>query len=262
MRYLTLFLCLFCTISYADPHSITLKLPAVKDNIHLYYHELLQRSLALIGVELVIEIPTEHIPQKRMVKMVEKDQLSLIWLIQTDERDKKYGYIDVPLTNGLIGHRVLLIPKGSQRYYQSISDLSELQKSGLVGGLGMNWYDEKVWKANDLPVYIQDGEWRALYEMLSGSGEVNYFPRGVTEVVNEALFNPQLEIEKSLLLVYERDFRFYLSESATRYQPVLERALQHARKTGLIDEMVAKYWRNDFEELQIDSRTRIELRSP
>lgn len=262
MRTFPLLLLLLCNSAFAQIDAITLTLPSQKDNTHLYYHELLQRSLALVNVQLNIQTLDKHIPQKRMVKMVERDQLSLMWLIQTGERDAKYGYIDTPITNGLIGQRVMLIPKGSQKQYQRISTLADLQKSGLVGGLGINWYDEKVWKANGLAVFTQDGEWRELYQLLTANGKVNYFPRGVNEIKNEALFNPHLEIERSLLLVYERDYRFYLSESAEEYRLILNQALEKALAVGLVDELVEKYWKQDLEQLSISTRTKIMLKNP
>lgn len=79
----------FSTSAFANHQTITLVLAAQNDNGHAYYHELLARALADQGISLVVETPYTHLPQKRVVKMVENNQLSLTWLLETPERNKK-----------------------------------------------------------------------------------------------------------------------------------------------------------------------------
>ncbi|EJE8669598.1 hypothetical protein M5204_002669 [Vibrio vulnificus] len=246
----------------AQPKTLTLVLPTQLDGSHLFYHELLRQSLDSIGVKLTIKTPFEHIPQKRLVKMVENNQLSLMWLLQTKERDAQYPYVNAPVTNGLIGQRVLLIPKGAQPQYDSINSLDELRQSGLTAGLGYAWYDVDVWLQNDLPFYEQDGEWRMLYHKLSTQGSINYFPRGVNEVMAESRLNPQLEIEQHLLLIYQRDFRFYLSEGAKQHKALLERALIKAEKSGLLQRLIDQYWATEITQLQLNKRKVLKLVTP
>lgn len=263
MRWFACVLLFFHCASVASPtKSITLILPTQLDGTHLFYHELLSQSLAAIGVTLEIRTPFEHIPQKRLVKMVENNQLSLMWLLQTRERDQLYTYVDAPVTQGLIGQRVLLIPKGAQSRYDAINSLEELRQSGLTGGLGVAWYDVDVWRHNRLAFYEQDGEWRAIYDKLSQQGPVHYFPRGVNEIMAEARLNPHLEIEQHLLLVYQRDFRFYLSEEAKAYKPILEQALNQAVKSGLLKALIDQYWATEITQLQLKERRVIELATP
>lgn len=150
--------------------------------------------------------------------MVESNRLSLTWLIETEERNQRYVPVRVPLTNGLIGKRVLLIPPQLQNEFNAIRNLKDLQDSGLIAGMGMQWYDVAVWQANQLPVHLEDGEWRSLYSKLTPKGDVNYFPRGMTEILAESTQNPHLAIEQRLLLNYEKDFYFYLSDEAASYR--------------------------------------------
>ncbi|WP_354668140.1 hypothetical protein [Vibrio hepatarius] len=214
------------------------------------------------GYAVTIDIPKEHIPQKRAIKMVESGQLSLIWLIGTEERNQKYIPVKVPLTDGMIGKRILLIPSSLKHKFSEINSLEDFQKSGLVAGLGVNWYDVDVWKTNQLPVYLEDGEWRSLYSKLTANGAVNYFPRGMTEILGEAKQNPHLSIEQHLMLVYEKDFYFYLSKSAASYHPAIEKALKEARKTGLMAELIKKHWQHTFEQIKPEQRVTIKLSLP
>ncbi|WP_100752272.1 hypothetical protein [Vibrio salilacus] len=261
MKLWSILLSLVAMHSFAKD-SLTLTLASQLDNGHAFYHELLYQALTREGYLVKIIVPSEHIPQKRVVKMVKRDQLSLTWLIATPERDAEYPSINVALTNGLIGKRVLLIPPGLQSQFDQIDSLQTLRDSKLVAGLGINWFDVDVWNFNSLPVYQQDGEWRSLYWHLTEKGPVNYFPRGLNEIGLEAAQNPHLSIEKHLLLVYQRDFKFYLSPQMAKYKPVLEQALLRAQQDGLIDELVDKYWGESFKTLQPEQRIVINLAQP
>lgn len=261
MRLFTFLLLAFATQAGAK-QSITLTLASQLDNGHNFYHELIYEALTQQGYQVTINLPSKHIPQKRVVKMVESNQLSLTWLLQTPERDAKYLSIDVPLTNGLIGKRVLLIPPALQPKFDQITTLQALQKSGLVAGMGVDWFDVDVWLSNGLAVYKEDGEWRTLYSRLSVYGEVNYFPRGMNEVGAEAASNPHLAIEQALLLEYDRDFRFYLAPNMAQYRDDIERALKAAQTSGLIDQLIKKHWGEVFDQIKPEQRTVIKLQLP
>ena len=65
-----------------------------------------------------------------------------------------------------------------------------------------------------------------------------------------------------MLLIYERDFWFYVTESYSEIQPVLEEALINAKETGLMDKLIRKHWAGDFEKLNYDQRIKIHLKTP
>ncbi|MBF4333102.1 hypothetical protein EAY19_24835, partial [Vibrio anguillarum] len=58
---------------FASEMSLTLHLPTLQNNTHVYYHELLQKSLEEQGVKVNIIITPDHVPQKRISKMVENN---------------------------------------------------------------------------------------------------------------------------------------------------------------------------------------------
>ncbi|MDA0116587.1 hypothetical protein [Vibrio sp. T11.5] len=261
MRLIGFILCVICQSVFAK-QEVVLILPSQMDGGHTYYHELLYQSLSDSGYSVTIRVPQEHIPQKRSIKMVASNQLSLTWLLATEDRNNEYVPVKVPLTDGMIGKRILLIPPQLQSEFNKINNLNDLQRSGLVAGLGIQWFDVDVWNVNQLPVYLQDGEWRDLYSKLSLKGKVNYFPRGMTEILAESSQNTHLAIEQRLILTYEKDFYFYLSEQAAHYQPIIEKALLQAKQSGLMDRLLKKYWQVTYEQIQPDQRVVINLRLP
>jgi hypothetical protein len=71
-----------------------------------------------------------------------------------------------------------------------------------------------------------------------------------------------LDIEERLVLIYNRDFIFYLSKPAAQYKEILEKALKQAKKSGLIDKLIHQYRVRDFNTLHLDKLIQIRLKIP
>ena len=178
----------------------------------------------------------------------------------------KYIPIEVGLTNGLIGKRILFIKSGDQHLYDNVNTLDDFRQLNLVGGIGKNWFDVNVWKANNLQYKEQSGNWKSIFKMIPKGHSYNYFSRGITEIIVESQQYPDLDIEQHLVLIYDRDYRFYLSKngknSGEPYRALLSASIKKAKKSGLIDRLVSKYWGSDFETSSYDQRTKIYLKTP
>lgn len=233
-----------------------------EDNSHEYYQQLLEQSLAAIGQPIPLQL-TEPLPQKRATEMLAANKISLLWMLQTAERDAKFVPVEVDLTNGLISQRILLIrPQDAERFAQ-VRTVDDLRQLAAVGAFGKGWFDAKVWEYNQLPYLEVDGDWSVIYAMVAnGQRGLDYFSRGFTEVRADATAHPKLMIEEHLVLVYARDFRFYLAPAAAHYRPVLEQALTQARDSGLMDELIRAFWAEDFALLSWEARHQIQLATP
>ncbi|GDY27326.1 MULTISPECIES: hypothetical protein [unclassified Agarivorans] len=256
-------LCLVSAQAYAA--TVELRLPAYSDDSHIYYHELLEQALIEAGHTPVIDVPSSNLPQKRAESMLRNGQLSLVWLLASEERnqDPSLVAINMGLTNGLIGHRLLLVPRSEVDAYRFVRSLEEFRDLNKTGGFGKNWFDVKVWQANQLKTVEVDGEWRRLYKMVANHKRgIDYFSRGFTEIVNDSLQHPYLAIEPYLVLQYQRDFQFYVSSSEPELAPIIEEALKKAEDSGLLDKLIEEYWREDFDLLNYRKRVVIELTTP
>ncbi|OZG75208.1 hypothetical protein BTA51_02145 [Hahella sp. CCB-MM4] len=227
-----------------------------------YFVDLLEQSLKAQGYDVSLRV-IEELPQSRVVYMVTHGDLSLTWLLQTKERDESLVPVHVGLTNGLIGHRVLLIPPEAQSLYDQVNSLADFRTLGKVGVFGKDWFDVKVWKYNQLKYFEREGSWEKAYKQVaSGNRGVDYFSRGIFEVVEEADQHPYLKIEEHLLFVYDRDFLFYLSSSAAHYKQIIEESLIAARDSGLMQALINKHWETSFDRLALDKRVRLNLNTP
>lgn len=246
----------------ASAADVTLKLASLPNGNHKYYHRLLEESLKATGNNVKITVE-DNLPQPRIVSYLDDGNLTLHWMLQTKERDAKYVAVDHKLTQGLIGQRVMLVPKGDEAAYSKVKTLDDFKATGKVAGLGKGWFDVGVWNESGLKVTEQGGEWKLLYSMIaSKSRGIDYFPRGANEIVAEAKENPNLGIEQHLLLVYPRDFVFYLSKPNAALKPVIEAALKQAEKSGLQKKLIDEYFGPSIASLGMDKRTKILLKNP
>ena len=241
---------------------ITLKLATLPNGNHKYYHNLLVESLKAAGHTVKI-VTLDNIPQPRIVAYIDSGNLTLHWFLQTKERDEKWVPVTHKLTQGLIGKRIMLIPKGEEGVYAKVSSLDDLKATGKVAGLGKGWFDVGVWNESGLKVWEQAGDWKQLYPMIAVKNRgIDYFPRGANEIAVEAKDNPNLAIEPRLLLIYPRDFSFYLSKPNAALKPVIEAALVQAEKAGLQKKLIDEYFGPSVTTLGLDKRVVINLKNP
>nr|WP_321259531.1 hypothetical protein [uncultured Pseudodesulfovibrio sp.] len=249
------------TTNKAHADYLTIRVPAHSDGLHNYFVDLLTTALAKAGHLAVIEQVTD-IPHLRERTMLEKGKLSVLWLVQSQQRDKRYFPVPVGLTNSMVGKRVLLVPKSQKEAYKDVKNLRDFKALNKVGGFGSQWFDVSVWKANDLP-YMEVPQWRLLYNMVAEESRgVDYFSRGINELNDQADLPPDLVIEPHIMLVYDRDFIFYVSPTRPKLAKILRSAIAEAKESGLIDQLIKKHWAKNFERLKPDTRTIIPLHTP
>ncbi|MBF0312754.1 MAG: hypothetical protein HQK50_04585 [Oligoflexia bacterium] len=213
----------------------------------LFMQELLEESLKSAGFIPKINSLGDNVTTQRVLTMLERDDaVNIHWLIRSKERDDKYIPVEVGISGGLIGQRILLIPAEEQHAYGQVKNLEDFRKLNKVAGFAKGWFDVDVWKKNDLKFYEKDGSWDPeLYLMVAAKNRgIDYLSRGVNEIIKESTL-PQasgLIIEKKLLFVYDSDFIFYLSKSGGKYKKDLELALNKAKRSGLMKKIINKYF--------------------
>ncbi|BDQ37579.1 hypothetical protein SYK_19390 [Pseudodesulfovibrio nedwellii] len=267
MHFPRIFIIILILVSFTTtPHTahadyLTIRVPAYSDGIHSYFVDLLTTALSKAGHLAAIE-QVSDIPHLRERTMLETGELSVLWLVRSQKRDKRYFPVPVKLTNGMIGKRVLLVPRDQKEDYKDVKTLRDFKELGKIGGFGTQWFDVGVWKANDLP-YLEVTQWRLLYRMVADESRgVDYFSRGINEVMDEVENHSELVIEPHIMLVYNRDFIFYVSPTRPQLAETLRSALEEARDSGLVDQLIKKHWGKTFELLQPETRTIIPLHSP
>tara|TARA_R110001583_G_scaffold21088_1_gene80252 strand:- start:18080 stop:18895 length:816 start_codon:yes stop_codon:yes gene_type:complete len=266
-RRLALSICsLLFLVTSAHSDHLTLYVPIMDDSPqqHLFFHDLLNRALKEAGHELTLV--SKKLPQLRIKKYMDEGELSIFWALESAALNKKYIPIKVGLTDGFIGKRVLLIKEGDQFLYDSVKNLNDFQQLNLVAGMGRGWFDVDIWEKNQLKYKESSGNWKSIFKMIPYGRDYHYISRGVNEIISEATQYPDLEIEKKLVFIYDRDFYFYLSKTGTHsgneFKNIIEKAMINAEKSGLIKKLNEKYWPDVLKQLNYDSRIKIHLEMP
>jgi hypothetical protein len=251
------------TIAKADP--IKLRVPDVSTTD--YVVDLLTVSFAKIGRSVeFIRVDADFNMARQMVLFESGAGLDLIWRGENPELKKKYLEVEIDITNGLKGYRVMLIHPKDRALYRNAKSLEEFQALGTVAALGAGWNDIDVWRRNGLELQEFKGVWNpVIYQLLAiGDRGIDYFPRGIIEIGGEAALHPNLIIEPHIGLVYANDFRFYVTRANKELHDVLRRALKISQKDGTLLKILKQANPDvyDSEKINIEGRTIIELEMP
>lgn len=236
-----------------------LRAPSSAEGNHVFYHELMIRAFAAEGTDMrILALPDP--PKARLGMMLAKGELSIAWMVQTATRDRTYVPVIFPLTGGLVGQRVLMIRPQDQKLFDQVRTLDDLRRLRLLAGLGRDWAERDIWRQNGLAMTSPSGDWRRLFDMLSiGGRDVDYIPRAMSEILIDAPAHPDLAVERRLLLVYDRDVRFYLSPQAAHLAPVLERGLRKLREDGVLAALHEKHFGPARAIMQVERRIVLHL---
>ncbi|MEW6996103.1 hypothetical protein AADZ86_00145 [Colwelliaceae bacterium BS250] len=227
---------------------------------NLFFHELLTTALENDGHSVKLnEVAIAHFEAAQKLK---SGAISIFWMLESKQRDDEFIGIEAGLTNGLIGKRVLLIRRSEQQLFKQIRNIEDLRQLDYIAGLGKDWFDVKIWEANNLPYETLRGNWQIMFEMFANNYAFDYLPRGINEITDDADNHAELMIEQNLVFIYDLDMKFYLSLERGEYQLIIQKALTKADKDGLINALVNKHWSKNIEKLNYDKRIQIKLEVP
>ncbi len=189
--------------------------------------------------------------------------INLIWVSMSVHDERRLRPIRIPIYRGLIGYRVLLIRKDRQPDFDKINTLDQLKT--MTGGQGFGWVDTGILR--DAGLHIETSTYDSLFEMTQ-AGRIDYFPRGVVEAGLELqarhATDPDLVVERHLLLVYRSDFIFYTSKRDEQLAQTIEAGLRAAYRDGSYERLFRSfsYIRQALDEIRPGRRTVIYLDNP
>lgn len=169
--------------------------------------------------------------------------------------------VTVPLLNGFMGYRILLIRKEDQPRFQSIKTLEDLTR--LPMGFGKGW-EGHVYKYNGFTV-AEPLTMDSLLKMLAGK---RYFfvPLSAIEIDDhyeiEGTKVDNLVPEQSLLLYMPMPVYFYVSPEYPELAERLTLGMERARANGQMDAIFDAHFGARLKRLGMAKRTLIELSNP
>ncbi|MEM5389904.1 hypothetical protein VSR68_41265 [Paraburkholderia phymatum] len=169
---------------------------------------------------------------RALAELASGTTINLHWTSMEAQAERGLNVVHIPIHRGLIGYRVFLIRQDRQADFDRIETLEDLRLMTGVQGLG--WIDARIMRNAGLRVQTPS-TYETIFRMLEGR-RVDYFPRGVIEAYPELesrrATEPDLAVEKSLLLAYRSDFLFYVSPNHRELAATIERGFTAAWRDG------------------------------
>ena len=203
-----------------------------------YYWDLLDAALKITtdryGPYTLATSPKVMNAARAELFLVNSTEITVTARTTSAEREKALLPIRIPVDKGLTGYRLFLIQQETQQRLSRVRTFTDLKAFSI--GQGNQWVDTDILRASGLTV-VTGGNYDTLFTMLS-AGRFDAFSRGVNEIGKEwsagKVSNPQLAIEKDLLLYYPlpRYYFFSRTPEGERLAKRVEGGLTALKKSG------------------------------
>jgi len=226
-----------------------------------YPVRLLKMALTRAGADHTLESTSVMMRQNRgLAELRNGRAIDVMWTMSSQQRERDLLPVRIPLDMGLIGWRLLLIRKRDAARFAAIRKQAELQ--ALDALQGHDWPDTDILRANGFKVQTAS-DYAGMFKMLE-SGRVDYFPRAVFEVWNEAeAFAAQdLMVAPGLALHYPAAFYFFVNKSNTTLATAIQRGLESMLADGSYERLFRDYFGDMVSRSGLDARRVFELRNP
>lgn len=186
--------------------------------------------------------------------------IEILYTMTSKTREMVLQPIRIPILKGLGGHRVSFVRMGDEDIMANAKLKSDLKQYTFVQGA--DWPDTKILKANGLNVKTSQS-YNNLFQMLV-DGEVEAFPRAVTELWGELRENYNLDIavEKFVVIQYPSAFYFFVNKNNQKLATRIEKGLNQAIEEGTFDTLFNVYNQHYVRNLNLKNRTYIKLNNP
>ncbi|MDX1738674.1 MAG: hypothetical protein R3261_10585, partial [Alphaproteobacteria bacterium] len=153
--------------------------------------------------------------QERLLKAMEHGNANfdLFFTGYSKDREERFLQIDIPLTRGLLGHRIFIIHKDTMPIMENINTLADAT-SRLSIGSGTGWPDTLVFEKAGF--HVVSAAYANLWPMLN-NGRYMAFNRGLNEAYIEIKQKqptyPDLVVDDNIMIAYKFDYFFYMNKS-------------------------------------------------
>lgn len=208
-----------------------------------YFHSLLEEALSYsdeaMGPVVLENVNFEH-GQNRTFRLLNvPGELDVTYSMTSPEREVAYIPIKVPLLDGLLGKRQLLVKKSNAEAFE---DVTEEELKLMVGCQGDNWPDSDILESNGYALYRAE-HFESLFHMLE-RGRCDYFPRGINEILYDyQKFNGrygELHMVDNVMLRYHAPVYFFVGRHNEALAKRIEFGLKIMEEQGVIKQRLAQ----------------------
>jgi ABC-type amino acid transport substrate-binding protein len=166
--------------------------------------------------------------------------INIAWSATSAEKEAALLPLRIPLRKGVLGYRVALISKENQAKISQVKSLADLKQ--LTIGQAADSVDVKLYQANGFTVVT--AKYDDLLKM-TNAGKIDLFPRSIREGFAEqerhAKENPNLAVEKSLLIYYPWPYYFFFNKADTALHKRIDVGIRRMMRDGSFEAIFTKY---------------------
>jgi len=230
--------CILCLgslqASASERVKVHLGLLGAGEQVFAYEISVLKLALAHCGCDTDLEIEVLTMPQERAFLELESGRSSFNVFFSgfSAEREARFRQIDIPLSRGLLGHRIFITTDRFAPALADIGDFDSLKQFAVVGS-GNGWPDTRIFESAGFTV--QRSRYENLWKMLAKE-RINTFNRGIHEAYVEIgirkPMHENLVVDPRLMVRYRFDYMFYVQKDNEELGDLLETGLRRAYETG------------------------------
>lgn len=245
---------------------VKLQLQQMSNNKAAHNVAVIQRALEVTEAEygpFQLEKINMTMSSARMLHSLIEGQLintaivpaSVLW-------DKHTTSVKVPVRQGLLSYRLLLVNKSELAKFDKINSLEELKKQSA--GLHKGWETTKLFNLNNFKV-VETGHFEGLFSMLDVN-RFDYIPRAIYEVYDELASRKHelknITVEPTLALNIPTMSYVNVSPKSKRLAQRFESGLLKMKKNGELKALVYQYYGKDIKRANLASRKVIKIDNP
>lgn len=166
--------------------------------------------------------------------------INVAWSSTSVEKERDFLPLRIPLRKGILSYRIAFINKDQQARIDQVQTIEDLRKLSI--GQGIGWGDTRLYEASG--IHVTQARYGNLFRMV-GLGRFDLFPRGIAEIFPEYAVHsrddPNLAIEKNLLIYYPWPYYFFFHHKDTVLANRIETGILKMKKDGSFDAIFKKY---------------------
>lgn len=203
------------------------------DISHGFFVSLIEQALKKNSTYRVKVLSVQDLTQDRGFLLLKQKRLDIFWAGINPVRANNFRVINIPLTMGMLGHRLPVIQRKNKVLFD---ELTEPELKQLRACQGSQWPDSDILEHNGYRV-VRAPKFKMMYNMLQ-AGRCHYFPRGLNEVYSEvSSFNATGDdddfiVYEDIVLKYAFPMLFFTHRDNEALAHELENGLRELVNTG------------------------------
>lgn len=227
-------------------------------------YQMLSLALSKSNQPYSIRLAPAVVNQERALAMLQSGQINVVDTGGSEALAERFDPVYRPIDLGLLGWRVFVIRKDEASLFANVHTLDDLKR--FTAGQGVNWPDVRILRSAGLRV-IEVDTVENLISMVRGK-RFGFLPLGATEAYGflslYGQHSPELNVEKTVALVYRFGNIFYLKRGNPELKAAIERGLDAALADGSLLRLLKTnaIFQDAFERAELKNRLIIRIPTP